>query len=68
MFRTVLINPDALGAPAGASMLTELAIKNAKPRDKDYKLADAEGLHLYVTKTGHRSLRLKYRFAGKEPG
>lgn len=47
-------------------MLTELAIKNAKPRDKDYKLADAEGLHLYVTKTGHRSWRLKYRFAGKE--
>ncbi|HMS19481.1 integrase arm-type DNA-binding domain-containing protein [uncultured Sphingorhabdus sp.] len=47
-------------------MLTELAIKNARPRDKDYKLADAEGLHLYVTKTGHRSWRLKYRFAGKE--
>jgi len=23
-------------------------------------------LHLYVTKTGHRSWRLKYRFAGKE--
>lgn len=47
-------------------MLTELAIKNARPKDKDYKLADAEGLHLYVTRAGHRSWRLKYRFAGKE--
>lgn len=56
------------GAPAGASTLTEFAIKNAKPRDKDYKLADAEGLHLYVTKTQRHSWRLKYRFAGKERG
>lgn len=47
-------------------MLTEFATKNAKPRDKDYNLADAEGLHLYVTKTEHRSLRRKYRFAAKE--
>ncbi|MEO1968427.1 MAG: integrase arm-type DNA-binding domain-containing protein [Sphingomonadaceae bacterium] len=47
-------------------MLTDAAIRKAKPRDKDYKLADSGGLHLFVTKTGHRSWRLKYRFAGKE--
>lgn len=47
-------------------MLTELAIKHAKAKDKDYKLSDSEGLYLYVTKAGHRSWRLKYRFAGKE--
>lgn len=47
-------------------MLTELAIKHAKPRDKDYKLSDSEGLYLFVSKAGHRSWRLKYRFAGKE--
>lgn len=47
-------------------MLSEVAVRNAKARDKDYKLADSEGLYLFVTKAGHRSWRLKYRFAGKE--
>ncbi len=47
-------------------MLTEIAIKRAVPRDKDYKLADAGGLHLFVTAKGHRSWRYKYRFGGKE--
>ncbi len=47
-------------------MLTEMQVKNAKTRDKDYKLADSEGLYLYVTAKGHRSWRMKYRFAGKE--
>ena len=47
-------------------MLTELAIKRAAPRDRDYKLADAGGLHLFVTTKGHRSWRYKYRFGGKE--
>ncbi|WP_299645915.1 Arm DNA-binding domain-containing protein [Sphingomonas bacterium] len=47
-------------------MLTDATIRKAKPRDKDYKLADAGGLYLFVTKSGHRSWRLKYRFDGKE--
>jgi len=47
-------------------MLSETTVRQAKPKDRDYKLSDAEGLYLYVTKTGHRSWRLKYRFAGKE--
>ena len=47
-------------------MLTEMQVKNAKARDKDYKLADSEGLYLFVTTKGHRSWRMKYRFAGKE--
>ena len=47
-------------------MLTDAAIRKAKPRDKDYKLADSGGLYLFVTKAGHRSWRLKYRFADKE--
>ena len=29
-------------------MLTALAIENAKPRDKPYKLTDGSGLHLLV--------------------
>ncbi|QHL91648.1 integrase arm-type DNA-binding domain-containing protein [Sphingomonas changnyeongensis] len=47
-------------------MLTDLEIRKAKPRDKAYKLADSGGLYLFVTPSGHRSWRLKYRFAGKE--
>ena len=47
-------------------MLTDAAVRKARAREKDYKLADSGGLHLFVTKTGHRSWRLKYRFGGKE--
>lgn len=47
-------------------MLSEMAVRQAKAKDKAYKLSDSEGLYLYVSKAGHRSWRLKYRFAGKE--
>jgi integrase len=47
-------------------MLTDLKIRTAKPRDRDYKLSDSSGLYLYVTTKGYRSWRMKYRFAGKE--
>lgn len=46
-------------------MLTDLAAKGAKPRDKDYKLADSGGLYLFVTTKGAKVWRLKYRIAGK---
>lgn len=47
-------------------MLTDIQVKNAKAKERDYKLADSEGLYLFVTTKGHRSWRMKYRFAGKE--
>lgn len=47
-------------------MLSEVAVRQAKAKEKDYKLADSEGLYLFISKSGHRSWRLKYRFAGKE--
>jgi integrase len=47
-------------------MLTNMAVRQAKPKAKDYKLADSEGLYLFVSKAGLRSWRFKYRFAGKE--
>ena len=47
-------------------MLTDIQARKAQPRDKDYKLADAGGLYLFVTAKGSKSWRLKYRFAGKE--
>jgi integrase len=46
--------------------LSTLAVKNAKPKEKQYKLADERGLYLLVTPSGGRLWRLKYRFAGKE--
>ena len=47
-------------------MLTVVACEKARAKDRDYKLADAGGLYLFVTKSGHRSWRFKYRFGGKE--
>lgn len=47
-------------------MLTDLKARSAKPREKDYKLADSGGLYLFVTTKGFRSWRMKYRFNGKE--
>lgn len=46
--------------------LTDLKVRNAKPADKQYKLADAGGLYLLVKTNGSRLWRLKYRVAGKE--
>ena len=47
-------------------MLTDIAAKAAKPKEKSYKLADAEGLFLLVRPGGAKYWRLKYRFGGKE--
>ena len=41
--------------------LTDTAIRNARPGERDYKLADGGGLYLLVTKAGGRLWRLKYR-------
>ncbi|WOX05971.1 tyrosine-type recombinase/integrase [Microbulbifer pacificus] len=45
--------------------LTVTAVQKAKPRDRDYKLADGAGLYLYVLSSGGRSWRLDYRYGGK---
>jgi len=46
--------------------LTAKKVEAAKPRDRDYKLGDTGGLCLFVSTSGHRTWRLKYRFGGKE--
>lgn len=46
--------------------LTDKSCKNARPRERAYKLADGGGLYLEVAPMGGRYWRLKYRFAGKE--
>lgn len=46
--------------------LTDVAIRNAKPRPKPYKLGDSLGLFLLVQPAGGKLWRLKYRVDGKE--
>ncbi|GHE20401.1 Arm DNA-binding domain-containing protein [Halomonas urumqiensis] len=46
--------------------LTATVVRNAKPRDKTYRLSDGGGLYLKVTPNGRKYWRLKYRFHGKE--
>lgn len=44
--------------------LTDTAIRNAKAKDKPYKLADEKGLYLLINQAG-KYWRLDYRFEGK---
>lgn len=46
--------------------LTDTAIRNAKPREKAYKLFDGDGLFLLISPAGSKAWRLKYRLDGKE--
>ncbi len=48
--------------------LTHIQCKNAKARSKAYRLPDGGGLFLWVTPTGSRIWRMRYRFpkGGKE--
>lgn len=46
--------------------LTDVKVRNAKPKNKAYKIADEKGLFLAVLPNGSKYWRLKYRFAGKE--
>ncbi len=47
--------------------LTAAQIKNSKPKDKPYKLADGNGLYLEVMPTGSKLWRMKYKQTnGKE--
>ncbi len=40
------------GQASRAMALTDVAVRSAKPREKDYKLADNAGLYLLVTPSG----------------
>ena len=46
--------------------LTDVAIRNAKPAAKPYKMSDAGGLYLLITPAGGKLWRVKFRVAGKE--
>jgi len=46
--------------------LNDTLIRAAKPREKNWKLADEKGLYLLVTPAGGKLWRLKFRHLGKE--
>lgn len=53
--------------PRVVSPLTDIQVKNAKPKDKPYKLADGGGLYLEVMPTGSKLWRMKFlQASGKE--
>lgn len=45
--------------------LTDAACRNAKPRDKDYKLSDSGRLYLLVRSTGSKLWRMNCEYQGK---
>jgi integrase len=63
MIGGIIENPNLL---CPQMKLNDQKCKNAKPKDKSYKLFDGGGLYLEVKPTGGKQWRLKYRFGGKE--
>jgi integrase len=47
-------------------VLTDTAIRNAKPADRPYKVTDSQGLYLLVNPRGSKLWRIKYRIDGVE--
>ena len=45
--------------------LTDTALRNAKPKEKPYKLGDSGGLYALVRQNGSKLWRYKYRLGGK---
>ena len=48
------------------NQLTELSIKQAKPKQKQYKLTDGEGMYLRIYPNGSKYWQLQYWFEGKQ--
>lgn len=46
-------------------MLTNVTIKKAQAKEKQYKIADSGGMYLLILPTGKKYFRLNYRFQGK---
>jgi integrase len=52
--------------PKLADGLTDTKIRNAKPKEKPYKLSDGNGLTLLINPNGSKWWRLRYYFGDKE--
>ena len=49
-----------------SNRLTELSIKQSKPKDKQYKITDGEGMFLRIYPNGSKYWQLQYWFEGKQ--
>lgn len=47
-------------------LLKDSKIRSAKPKEKDYKLSNGDGLYLLVQTSGRRAWRYNYRYMGKQ--
>lgn len=47
-------------------MLTDAALRNLKPKEKAYKVADRDGLYVYVLASGTISFRYNYAINGRQ--
>tara|TARA_R100001480_G_C4734042_1_gene181336 strand:- start:213 stop:1328 length:1116 start_codon:yes stop_codon:yes gene_type:complete len=47
-------------------MLTDLQIRNAKPKKNQYKLSDTQGLYLWVNTKGTKTFFYRYKWLGKD--
>jgi len=52
--------------PKRTDPLSDLQIRYAKPKEKDYKISDGRGLYLLVTASGGKLWRFNYRICGKQ--
>lgn len=46
-------------------MLTDIALKKLKPKDKLYKITDRDGMYAAVSPSGHITFRFDYRINGR---
>ncbi len=49
-----------------SNLLTELSIKQSKPKEKQYKITDGEGMYLRIHPNGSKYWQLQYWFEGKQ--
>jgi len=47
------------------SKLSAIAVRNAKPKEKPYKLSDGKGLYLHVAQSGKKTWRYRFKLAGR---
>ncbi|MHB1102416.1 MAG: integrase arm-type DNA-binding domain-containing protein [Devosia sp.] len=48
--------------------LSDFALRNAKPKDRAYRLADGDGLNLLVRPGGSKLWQLRYGFMSVQKG
>jgi len=52
--------------PKRIKPLPDTKIRTAKPKEKEYKLFDGDGLYILITPSGGKLWRFKYRFDNKQ--